>query len=152
MKKTSTLLICLLFCALLLPGCGKKGNPIPQDAKNIFAWKGAKATRTTVLNNGEPQNCISIQADMTGAVTNVEAFLLELEPQTGEICRECPFTPTEVMEVKPIAAQEYQKTTRYTFSYCPSTQAATYRLRLVARNVFSAFPYELTRILTLATR
>lgn len=149
MKKKHILILCLLSFALLLPACGKKGHPIPQDAKNAFAWKGAKATRTTVLNNGEPQNCISILADMTGAVTNVEVFLLELEPQTGEICRECPFTPVEAQEVKPIAAQEYQKTTRYTFSYCPAAQANAYRLRLVARNVFSAFPYELTRIMTI---
>lgn len=149
MKKIIILACCILTLGLLTPGCGKKGNPIPQDAKNAFAWTGVKATRTTVLNNGEPQNCISILADMTGAATNVEMFLLELEPQTGEICRECPFTPSEAQEVKPIAAQEYQKTTRYTFSYCPATQASAYRLRLVARNVFSAFPYALSRIMTI---
>lgn len=140
------LLLCLL--ALPLSACGKQGPPIPQDAKNMFAWKAAKATRTTVIQNGEPASCLTILADMTGAVNNVEVFLIELEPQTGEICRECPFTPGEAQQIKPIAAQEYQKTVRYTFSYCPVITADAYRLRIVARNVFTAFPYEMTKILT----
>lgn len=140
--------LALALALVFVPACGKKGNPIPQDAKNLFQWKGSKATRATVMQNGEPKNCITILADMTGAVRNVESFLLELEPQTGDICLDCPFTPSEAQAVSPTSTQTAQDITRYSFSYCPTTQASAYRLRLVAINVFAAFPYEMTKVQT----
>lgn len=142
-------LMVVLLLALIFPvGCGKKGSPMPQDAKNVFQWKGSKATRATVLQNGTPRNCITVLADMTGAVTNVESFLIELEPQADEICLECPFTPSEASQITPAATQTYQAVTRFTFNYCPTRQADSYRLRLVATNVFASFPYEITKIQT----
>lgn len=146
MKRTLLFLL-LVLLALPLSACGKKGPPIPQDAKNMFAWKAAKASRATVMKNGEPRNCLTVLADMTGATSNVEAFLLELEPQTGDICLECPFSPGETQVVNPISTQTYQDTVRYTFSYCPTKEAPAYRVRLVARNVFASFPYAMTKIL-----
>lgn len=142
-------LIFALMLALAFPvGCGKKANPLPQDAKNVFKWKGSKATRATVMQNGTPKNCITILADMTGAIKNVESFLIELEPQSGEICIDCPFSPSEASQLTPSATQTYEAVTRFTFNYCPTREADSYRLRLVATNVFAAFPYEMTKIQT----
>lgn len=148
MNRFLFLLLALVLTLALPVGCGKKASPIPQDAKNVFTWKGSKATRATVMQNGTPQNCINILADMTGAVHNVESFLIELEPQSGEICRECPFTPSEASQIKPTNTQTYEATTRFTFNYCPTREAESYRMRLVATNLFAAFPYEMTKIQT----
>ena len=153
--KTKLIVACLICLGLVLPACGKKGAPIPQDQKNRFAWKTEDAQ---FIGNG----CLAVTASMTGAVHNVDSFLLELEPLTpqtdpdlppelavaSDTCAGCPFTPRESSEIVPQERAAGDKATRYTFTYCPSVKAAAYRWRLVARNVFKAFPFELTPIRT----
>ena len=80
--KTKMIVACLICLGLVLPACGKKGAPIPQDQKNRFAWKTEDAQ---FIGNG----CLAVTASMTGAVHNVDSFLLELEPLTPQtpICR-----------------------------------------------------------------
>lgn len=153
--KSKTLVASLLCLCLALPACGKKGDPIPQDQKNRFAWKTEDAQ---FAGNG----CLAITASMTGAVHNVDSFLLELEPLTPQVdpdlppelalasdtCAGCPFTPRESGEIVPQERIAGDNATRYIFTYCPAVKASAYRWRLVARNVFRAFPFELTRIKT----
>ncbi|MEG2140382.1 MAG: hypothetical protein RRY20_06305 [Bilophila sp.] len=142
-----------LFLLLSVTGCGKKGDPMPQDQKNIFTWESANASLTA---NG----CLAIAALMRGASQNVDGFTIELEPlsarpdstlpaelQTAQdTCEGCPFTPREHAEITPQQAAQADKGTRYTFTYCPQTKAAAYRWRLVARNVFMSFPFALTPV------
>lgn len=150
---SKTLVACLLCLGLVLPACGKKGDPTPQDQKNRFAWKNEDARFT---GNG----CLVITALMTGAVHNVDSFLLELEPLSPQVdpdlppelaaasdtCEGCPFTPHETGELSPQNQVSGDSGTRYTFTYCPKVKAPAYRWRLVAKNVFTAFPFEMTRI------
>ena len=71
MKTRITLILCCLL--LIAAGCGKKGDPIPQDKKNLFEWESADAALT---GNG----CLAISAFMKGAARNVDGFSIELEP------------------------------------------------------------------------
>lgn len=145
-----------VFCCLLLlvPACGKKNDPMPQDQKNVFAWEKATAT---FASNG----CLAITATMTGATRNVDGFSLELEPlavaldanlppelrKEEDTCEGCPFVPRESEELAPQEAIPLENgETRYVFTYCPRTKATALRWRLVARNVFMAFPYALTPV------
>ena len=50
------------LCCLLLvaAGCGKKGDPVPQDKKNLFTWEKADAAFT---QNG----CLAVSGLMSGA-------------------------------------------------------------------------------------
>lgn len=132
-------MIVLVCAGLLFTGCGKKGPPQPQDEKKRFAWESAEAVFTA-------SGCLHITAVLTGAVENVEQFRLELEPEGTDICRECPFTPRETTELTPQQAVSGKKGTRYVFSYCPGTQADSYRWRLVGMNVFTAFAHALTPV------
>ena len=152
MNKT---LLSALLCALVLTsaGCGKKGDPVPQDKKNLFSWESADASFTA---NG----CLAISAVMNGATRNVDSFTIELEPLSApanstlpaelqtqqDTCEGCPFAPQETGELSPQRVTDNEKAFRFT--YCPSTKAAAYRWRLVARNVFMSFPYVLSPVKT----
>lgn len=156
MKRLRWMIPALCCLALSLPACGKKGDPVPQDAKNMFAWESADAAFTA---NG----CLAISARMSGAARNVDLFAIELEPlapapdsalpaelQTPQdTCEGCPFTPRETAELTPQEVLPGDKGTRFHFTYCPEMKAAAYRWRLVAQNVFMSFPYALTPIKTL---
>lgn len=139
-----TLALSSLILALAAVGCGKKGPPVPQDQRNVFAWEEVTAEIT-------PGMCFAITADLRGATRNVEVFLLELEPKSDAVCVECPFNPVEVTELKPDVVQDRNNGQRYQFSYCPGSKADSYRWRMVARNVFKAFPYATSPIKTLQT-
>ena len=153
MKTWITPILCCLL--LIAAGCGKKGDPVPQDKKNLFSWESADAALT---GNG----CLAIAALRTGAARNVDGFSIELEPRAAsadstlpkelqtpqDSCEGCPFTPRETQELTPQQAVPTDSGTRFAFTYCPQTKAAAYRWRLVARNVFMAFPYALTPVKT----
>ena len=143
MKIDRRVLILALVCAgLIFSGCGKKGNPIPQDGKRQFAWQSAEASWGA---NG----CLNITARMTGATENVDDFRLELEAEDESICRECPFTPGETADLTPQQAVPADNGTNYAFTYCPAAKAPSYRWRLVAANVFTSFPHALTPVAVL---
>ena len=55
-KAMKTWITPILCCLLLIAaGCGKKGDPVPQDKKNLFSWESADAALT---GNG----CLAISA------------------------------------------------------------------------------------------
>ena len=106
MKTWITPILCCLL--LIAAGCGKKGDPVPQDKKNLFSWESADAALT---GNG----CLAISALMKGAARNVDGFSIELEPLAAsadstlpkelqtpqDTCEGCPFTPRETQELTP---------------------------------------------------
>ncbi len=153
--KHDLLVACLMCLVLFGAACGKKGEPVPQDRKNMFAWKDEQAHFAA---NG----CLAVTATMTGATRNVEGFSLELEPFTPapaedlppelaaipDSCVGCPFLPRETAKIRPQEIVDGKNSTRYTFTYCPRLAATSYRWRLVARNVFRSFPFALTPVKT----
>ena len=141
MKTWITPILCCLL--LIAAGCGKKGDPVPQDKKNLFSWESADAALT---GNG----CLAISALMKGAARNVDGFSIELEPLAASADSTLPkeLQTRETQELTPQQAVPTDSGTRFAFTYCPQTKAAAYRWRLVARNVFMAFPYALTPVKT----
>ena len=154
MPKCSFILAMCL--ALALCGCGKKGDPTPQDQKNAFAWGPVSAS---FASNG----CLLLSGVITGAAGNVDGFSVELEPLAAPIdatlppelrvqdntCEGCPFTPRETSEITPQEALQVQGGTRFNFTYCPKRSAPGFRWRLVARNVFMSFPFAVTPVGTI---
>lgn len=153
--KSDVLVACLICLTLLGAACGKKGEPLPQDQKNLFAWKDEQARFTA---NG----CLAVTASMTGATRNVEGFSLELEPlapapdedlppelaMLPDSCAGCPFLPRETGEITPQEVVAGKNAVQYAFTYCPRIGAQAYRWRLVARNVFRSFPFVLSPVRT----
>lgn len=144
--------ICLVLVLLCLGACGKRGDPVPRDQKNVFRLEKIEAR---YLDN----DCLSLGVILGGAAQNVQDFSLELEPLNTQpdpnlppelqlaqdTCEGCPFTPRQVVNLKPDSVQN----SLYNFTYCPKPVAAGYRLRLVVKNVFLSFPYVLSPIKTI---
>lgn len=151
---------CLLSLLLLVISCGKKSDPQPQDQKNLFTWASEEAR---LAHNG----CLLIVAKMCGAVANVDGISLEIQPLNQSInqstdsnstdlptelstlpdsCEGCPFIPRETTEIAPQTKTIEDDCVDYAMTYCPSISAEAYRWRLVARNVFRAFPFVLTQV------
>ena len=126
--------VLLLVLLVFVCACGKKGAPVPQEARYKFSWG---ETSATIVND-----CLVISAQLEGAYDNAEGFLLETEPTTDNICLDCPFRPTLTHDIQPSAAQEGL----LTFQYCPETVADSYRWRLVARNIYRSLPNVLTPV------
>ncbi len=124
----------LLAVSLIVCACGKKGDPIPQDYRYMFSWGETSA----VITN----DCLMITAQLEGAYENVESFLLEVEPTTGEICLDCPFKAGDVSVVQPTSSEGGL----FSFQYCPENPVDSYRWRLVARNIYRGLPSALSSI------
>jgi len=144
--KPLTFALCFLLLALPLGACGKKGPPIPNDTTNLFSWKAAKGEVFTEKYDGQLVRCLSVTADLAGAAHNAERFILEIEPQTADVCEGCPFLPAEFADVVPETAIAAQDFTRYTFAYCPAKQADAYRWRLAAHSVFKGVPHAFSKV------
>lgn len=139
--KTKHSLVMLALLPVLALGCGKKAMPEAQDAREKFTWKSAKATATA--------NCLDINAELSGNLRNIAGVVLELEQAgTGEDCPNCPFLPVERKEFAIDNLSAQGKAGRIELDYCPETKAPAYRWRLVARNVYRSFPYQLTPVQT----
>ncbi len=141
----NAILLLLLLC-LTLPACGKKDYPIPRDQENLFAWKAAKGVLFPGTRDKAPARCLAVTADLTGASRNVERFLLEIEPQTENVCKGCPFMPSEIFAVMPQRVQIAGNTTRFSFEACPTQSAPAYRWRLVAQSLFKSAPHVFSKI------
>ncbi|MBO4312463.1 MAG: hypothetical protein J5828_05650 [Desulfovibrionaceae bacterium] len=144
--KKFTLLLLILLLGLALPACGKKDNPRPKDQEKLFAWKAAKGVLFSGTRDKAPVRCLAVTADLTGAAHNVERFLLEIEPQTENVCKGCPFMPEEIITVTPQRVQTAGNTTRLSFEACPAQSAPAYRWRLVAQSLFKSVPHVFSKI------
>lgn len=136
------LLMLGLALALTLAGCGKKGMPQPKDKAELFSWKSASATGTS-------NNCLAVQGELQGNVSNVEAIFLELQTMdSAESCPGCPFTPNETTSYAPQVTGGADSKARLSITYCPQRKASVYRWRLVGRSVYAVFPHELSPVQT----
>ena len=143
--KRLTILLTLLVASTLI-ACGKKELPVPQDARNLFAWKAAKGETFVSADDGTPRNCLAVTADLTGSDRHVARYLLEVEPRTADICPGCPFMPEEIVEVTPETIIKSGDVTRMTFAYCPRNSTDSYRWRLAAHSTFASVPYQFSKV------
>ena len=118
-----------------LVACGKKGPPVPQDHKSMVSWKKATAS----MND---EGCLYLDGELEGAFANVSRFVLELEPVDDAMCVDCPFLPREIAVVTSPSGTSPTPS----FQYCPRTRAEAYRWRLIAHNVYTAFPHALSAV------
>lgn len=126
-----------------LSACGRRGLPEPQDQQASFALN----TVQMALNE---QGVFTIVATLTGAVKNVRAFTLELEPIMDNSCVDCPFVPDKRIVLQPDTRITNEDGASYTFSYQTSSSAPLFRWRFGAQNVHSGFPYALTPLETVS--
>lgn len=138
-KKLAVLFLCALF---LVNGCGKKGNPTPDDERDKFTW--AESGIQVSLNG-----CLSVTGILQGNSAKLTDVVFELQPiQDGDDCAGCPFTPSERAEFAESQLRGHPEVNTIKLNYCPREQAPVYRWRLVGVNIHRRFPYEVTPVQT----
>lgn len=137
----SRMLLCFaLILLLMLFGCGKKGVPQPDDARDKFAW--ADTSMQAGLNG-----CLSVTGTLSGQVANLTDVVLEIQPiADDDDCVGCPFTPTERMEFSERTLRGHPEVNTIRLNYCPREETPSYRWRLIGINVHRRFPYEVTPV------
>ncbi len=129
-KQAAAALVCAL--ALLSPGCGKKGDPLPDISDDIFSFTDCKAH----LYGG----ALEIEGNIKGAHSNVEYIVLELQPEDGELCTGCPFLAQESERFDAAVLWQDKNSPHIALTYRPLTLAQSYRIRLSGHNAKSGLP------------
>ncbi len=135
MKKMLLNLMTVLLvsaCALLISGCGKKGDPVPDLSADVFSFADCEA--------GLYGGSLNIAASVQGSFQNVEYIVLELQPEDGELCAGCPFLAQESARFEASVLWQGKDPSRIQLSYRPLTPAPSYRARLVGYNTKRGFP------------
>lgn len=132
------LLIFGLVCFFIgLPGCGKKGPPAPVKTEDTFGWKKVQ---------GEIKNdCLYVQAKMTGSYQSLKEIVLELEA-SQKICPECPFSPDQTI-LYPLSSKQVRKIGDHiSLVCCQLEQKPVYRWRLRGKNIYAPIKDSLSKV------
>ena len=124
--------LCIFLMAALAAGCGKKGDPLPDVAEDVFTFSACTAT----LRGGG----LNVECRLAGAVRNLEYAVLELEPVDGELCSGCPFTAVEQKRFEAGELRDESEADRISLSYRPARVTDAYRWRLVGHSTVSGLP------------
>ncbi len=119
-----SLLACLALA--LVAGCGKKAWPEPDAKQEVFAFSTVSAQMH--------ETCLVVQAVVSGNWTNLDGIFVELAPDD---CKDCPFRPGERREFSLNSPFVVQQEHLLAVNVCGLDKNASYRWRLVGKNVFS---------------
>jgi len=133
--RTSPALAALMLCLLLLGAlsCGKREWPSPIASEDRFRIRTVTAQRA--------QDCIVVDCELAGAWQNLNEVRLLIEAigtEPGDGCPTCPFTPRIMRHFGPGAPAMRQDMNRVVITACGLDPKKTYRLQIVASNVFPA--------------
>lgn len=125
-----TAALALLCVALMLGGCGRKGDPVPDHSRDAFAFADLRAVAAA-------DGVVTFSGSVTGASQNLEYMVLEMEAVDGELCEGCPFLAQEQQRVDSRDAWESDSGSAFSFVYRPVFPGRAYRWRLVGHNLYS---------------
>ena len=128
-RKIAVLLLVLL--SLGLASCGKREWPAPQLSEDRFRLRSM-----TVQRGG---NCLIVDCELTGAWANLDSVRLHLEAigtEPGDGCPTCPFVPRISRFYGPGAPEMRRDMNRLIITVCDLDPKKTYRVQLVASNVY----------------
>ncbi len=123
----------LVVLALGLVSCGKREWPAPQLSEDRFRLRSM-----TVQRGG---NCLIVDCELTGAWANLDSVRLHLEAigtEPGDGCPTCPFVPRISRFYGPGAPEMRRDMNRLIVTVCDLDPKKTYRVQLVASNVYPA--------------
>lgn len=131
----SRLLAAVLLAALSLAlvSCGKREWPAPKLSEDRFRFRSVNVQRG--------QDCLIIDTELAGAWANLDSVRLHIEAigtDPGDGCATCPFVPRISRFYGPGAPEMRQDMNRLIITACGLDPKKTYRLQLVASNVYPA--------------
>ena len=128
--------IAALLLAVLVLGlasCGKREWPAPKLSEDRFRL------RTITVQRG--QGCLIIDCELAGAWDNLDSVRLHIEAigsEPGDGCPTCPFVPRISRFYGPGAPEMRRDMNRLIITACDLDPRKTYRVQLVANNVYPA--------------
>ena len=130
-RAIAALLLALL--ALGMVSCGKREWPAPQLSEDRFRLRSISVQRG--------QGCLIVDCELAGAWANLDSVRLHIEAigdQPGDGCPTCPFVPRISRFFGPGAPEMRRDMNRLIITACDLDPKKTYRVQLVASNVFPA--------------
>jgi len=126
-------LLLLALLALGLTSCGKRDWPAPQVSEDRFRL------RTVSVQRGP--GCLIVDCELAGAWVNLDSVRLHIEAignEPGDGCPTCPFVPRISRFYGPGAPEMRRDMNRLIITACDLDPKKTYRIQLVASNVYPA--------------
>lgn len=126
-----TVILILLLAGAL--SCGKREWPSPKLSEDRFRVRSVSVQRA--------QGCVIVSCELGGAWANLDSVRLLMEAvgnQPGDGCPTCPFTPRISRLYGPGAPEVRRDMNRLVITACDLDPKKTYRLQLVASNVYPA--------------
>lgn len=130
-RAIAALLLALL--ALGMVSCGKREWPAPQLSEDRFRLRSMSVQRG--------QGCLIVDCELAGAWINLDSVRLHIEAigdQPGDGCPTCPFVPRISRFFGPGSPEMRRDMNRLIITACDLDPKKTYRVQLVASNVFPA--------------
>jgi hypothetical protein len=124
-------LILTSMLVALLSSCGKRDWPSPQLSEDRF--------RIRSMNVMRAQNCVIVDFELAGAWQNLDSVRLLLEAigtEPGDGCASCPFVPRIVRLYGSGAPEIRTDMNRVVITACDLDPKKTYRVQVVASNVY----------------
>lgn len=125
--------VLLALLALGMVSCGKREWPAPQLSEDRFRLRSMSVQRG--------QGCLIVDCELAGAWANLDSVRLHIEAigdQPGDGCPTCPFVPRISRFYGPGATEMRRDMNRLIITACDLDPKKTYRVQLVASNVFPA--------------
>ncbi len=140
-NKISLILIAIITISVFLGACGRKNAPLPQKVDQLFSFQNVYLYANEALT-------LTLMGEISGAKENVQTLELQLEGY-DETCPSCPFMPLESFSIRPSDTWPNGLPNSFSFTVMPTSQAKSYRWRLVGHNSISGLPEVLTPVLKL---
>lgn len=125
--------VLLALLTLGMVSCGKREWPAPQLSEDRFRLRSMSVQRG--------QGCLIVDCELAGAWANLDSVRLHIEAigdQPGDGCPTCPFVPRISRFFGPGAPEMRRDMNRLIITACDLDPKKTYRVQLVASNVFPA--------------
>lgn len=141
-------LLAVALLALTLTGvlsCGKREWPSPKLSEDRFRVRSVSVQRA--------QGCVIVNCELAGAWANLDSVRLLMEAvgdQPGDGCPTCPFTPRISRLYGPGAPEVRRDMNRLVITACDLDPKKTYRLQLVASNVYPALDHVVSELVLAA--
>jgi len=127
----ATVLLAVLLVGLV--SCGKREWPSPVLSEDRYRIRTVNVTRA--------QNCLIVDMELAGAWQNLDSIRLLIEPigtGPGDGCATCPFVPRFFRFYGPGASEVRRDMNRVVITACDLDPKKTYRLQVIASNVYPA--------------
>jgi len=128
-----------MLLIVLLAGvvsCGKREWPSPKLSEDRFRLRSVNVQRA--------QGCLIVDCELAGAWQNLEGVRLLVESigtEPGDGCATCPFTPRISRLYGPGSPEMRRDMNRLVITACDLDPKKTYRLQIIASNVYPALQH-----------